>query len=44
MNTYTKVSIKDYTGARSRFILLVTKDSDVWLAGWKADKYGDRPR
>ncbi|KKN86866.1 hypothetical protein LCGC14_0264280 [marine sediment metagenome] len=42
MKTYMRVSTKDYTGRRRRLILLVTKDSDRWLAGWKADKNGDR--
>jgi hypothetical protein len=40
--TYTRIATKDYQGTHRRLILLITKESDRWLAGWKSEKNGDR--
>ncbi len=40
--TYARINIKDGKGSKSTILLQITKETDVWLAGWKADKYGDR--
>lgn len=39
---YARVSLKEWNGSKSTILLQITKETDTWLSGWKANKYGDR--